>query len=54
MDGQITASGAVDLIHRLAEALASAGADGTITVRVEDNGNLWVGSRLAATIWQEA
>jgi hypothetical protein len=46
MKGTLRRSDAADLIGRIAEALL---VDGPIPVRLQENGNLWIGERLAAT-----
>lgn len=50
MEGTLRRSDAVDIIGRIAEALLT---NDPITVRLQENGNLWIGRRLAATIQWE-
>lgn len=51
MNGTLRRSDAASLIGRLAETLLT---HDPITVRLDPNGNLWVGERLAATFqWEE-
>lgn len=51
MKGTLRRSDAVYLIGRLSEALL---VHDPISVRLEENGNLWVNDRLAATFqWEE-
>lgn len=50
MEGTLRRSDAVSLIGRIAEALL---VNDPITVRLQENGNLWIGERLAATFQWE-
>jgi hypothetical protein len=46
--GFLERSDAVDLIQRLAQELGTT--SHAIPIRIDDNGNLWIGERCAATI----